>query len=416
MQITGQSWLVLTLTNSPFKLGLVSTLQWTPVLVLSLFAGVIADRFPKRKILIATQSSMAFLALVLAFLTLTGRVQYWHVLVTATLVGAVQAFDMPTRQAFVVEMTSKEDLLNAIALNSSIFNLARVVGPSLAGILIKYTGTGWAFFINGLSFFGVIYAFATMKVPDRVRPRGRSAVSEIRAGLSYIRRTPSILGLMILLGIIAMFALNFNILVPTLTRIVLHGDSSHYGFLMSAMGAGALLGSILLATFGGRGPRMKSILAGAIVLGLGEVSLLFVRGWTLSAMALFACGAAMVTFSASANTTIQVSVPDELRGRVMSVYSLVFGGGTPIGAFVAGTLAQNVGTSATFGIVGGIALATTLVMHLAHKLPAPPEQVAEPPAEALARSEVARPMETDPAQPPVSPAGPSPGADPSAGN
>ncbi len=405
---------MLTLTNSPFRLGLVSTLQWTPVLLLTLFAGVVADRLPKRKILVATQSCLAFLAFVLAFLTLTGRVQYWHVLVTATLVGTVQAFDMPTRQAFVVEMTSKEDLLNAIALNSSIFNLARVVGPSLAGIVIKYTGTGWAFFINGVSFFGVIYAFATMKAQDRVRPRERGAVDEIRAGLGYIRRTPSVLGLMILIGIIATFALNFNILVPTLTRIVLHGDSSQYGFLMSAMGTGALLGSILLATFGGRGPQMRFILAGAVVLGLGEVSLLFVRGWTLSAITLFVCGAAMVAFSASANTTIQVSVPDELRGRVMSVHAFVFGGVTPIGAFIAGTLAQNVGAPTTFGIVGGVALATTLVMRLTHKLPAPPEQAAEPPAGALARSDAVRALRTDPAEiPAAATSGPPRDRDPS---
>ncbi len=399
MQITGQSWLVLTLTNSPLKLGIVSTLQWTPVLLLSLFAGVLADRLPKRKILIVTQSSLAFLALALGFLTLTGRVQYWHVLITATLVGAVQAFDMPTRQAFVVEMTSKEDLLNAIALNSSIFNLARVIGPSLAGLVIEYTGIGWAFIINGVSFFGVIYAFATMRIPDRVRPRTRSAVTDIRAGLSYIGRTPSVLGIMVLLGIISTFALNFNVLVPTLTRIVLHGQASQYGFLTSAMGVGALLGSVILATFGGRGPQMRSLLAGAIVLGLGEFSLLFAKGWTLSAVALFVCGAAMVTFSASANTTIQVSVPDELRGRVMSVHALVFGGTTPIGAFITGLLAQNLGTSIAFGLAGGIAVLTALVMHLTGRLPAPPEAAGEPRPEDIARTDVARPPETDPAQP-----------------
>lgn len=362
MQATGQSWLVLDLTNSPFKLGLISTLQWTPVIFLTLFAGVVADRLPKRRILIATQSTLSLLAFVLAFLTLTGRVQYWHVLVIGTVTGIVQAFDMPTRQAFVVEMASKEDLLNAIALNSSIFNLARVVGPALAGVVIKLTGTGWAFFFNGVSFFAVIAAFIVMDVPDRVRPRGKNAIAEIRTGLRYIGRTPTVLGVMILLGVISTFALNFNILVPTLARIVLGGDSSQYGFLMSVMGAGALLGSVLLATFGGRGPQVRAMLLGSALLGVAEVSLFFLHGWTASAIALFFAGAAMVAFTASANTTVQVSVPDELRGRVMSVYSLVFAGVTPIGSFITGSLAQKVGTAETFGISGGIALATVVVM------------------------------------------------------
>lgn len=397
MQITGQAWLVLTLTNSPFKLGLVSTLQWLPALFLTLYAGVTADRLAKRKILIVTQSTLALMAFVLAFLTLTGRVQYWHILIIATIVGTAQAFDMPTRQAFVVEMASKEDLLNAIALNSSIFNLARVAGPALAGIVIKAFGTGWAFFLNGVSFFGVIYSFFAMSLPDRVRPRERSALGEIRTGLGYVGRTPAVLGVIVLLGLISTFSLNFQVLVPLLARNVLHGDSRQFGFLMSAMGAGALLGSVLLATFGGRGPQMKLILAGATVLGLGQVVLLAVRGWTLSAIALFVCGAAMVTFSASSNTTIQVSVPDELRGRVMGVYSLVFGGVTPIGAFITGTLAQHLGARVTFAVAGAIALLTTAVMSASGKLRAPSPVVPAAPPEARPLSETPRPPETDPA-------------------
>jgi len=373
MQTTGQSWLVLQLTNSPFKLSLVSTVQWTPVLFLTLYAGVVADRLPKRRILVVTQAALAFLAFVLGLLTLTGRVRYWHVLVTATLSGIVQAFDMPTRQAFVVEMTSREDLLNAIALNSSIFNLARVVGPSLAGLVIKLTGTGWAFVFNGLSFLPVVWAFAVMDVPDRVRPKQRGAWEEVRTGLAYIRSTRIVLGTMVLLGVISTVALNFNILIPTLAKMVLHGDSSQFGFLLSAMGAGALFGSTLLATFGGRGPQLKTIIGGAVLLGVSEASLAFVRGFYPSAVILFISGAAMVTFTASSNTTIQVTAPDELRGRVMSVYALVFAGVTPIGAFLTGILAEGFGTSATFGIAGGVAALTTLVMVVFRQLPSPRE-------------------------------------------
>lgn len=383
MQSTGQQWLVLTLTNSPLKLGLVASAQWTPVLFLALFAGVVADRLPKRKILIVTQSLLAVLALALGALTVTGRVQYWHVLVAATLTGCVQAFDMPTRQAFVVEMTSRDDLLNAIALNSTIFNLARIVGPSLAGLVIEATGTGWAFILNGLSFLPVVLAFAAMKVPDRVRPHSRSALDEIRTGLDYVRRTPTIMGILTLLGIISIFALNFNVLVPTLVRITLGGGASQYGFLLSVMGTGALLGSIVLATMGGSGPRMQAVVGGAMLLGAGELALFATSGWAASAAALFVCGAAMVTFSASANTTIQVTAPDELRGRVMSVHSLVFTGVTPVGAFIAGTLAQYLGARATFGIVGGIALVTTVTMRLAKLLPAPPGTETAPEKEGL---------------------------------
>ncbi len=367
MQITGQAWLVVTLTNSPFRLGLISTVQWLPVLILSLYAGVVADRLPKRKILIVTQSALSLLAFVVALLVLTGRVRYWHLLVAATLAGTAQAFDMPTRQAFIVEMTSKEDLLNAIALNSSIFNLARVVGPALAGVVIEAVGTGWAFFLNGVSFFGVIYAFFAMTGTDRVTVSRRDITGDILTGLRYIRSTPFILGLMILLGVVSAFSLNFNVLVPLLAKDVLRGDSRLYGLLMSVMGSGALLGSLSLATFGGRGARVRTILAAVTALGLSEGALLLARqpgppGVVFSAATLFASGSAMVAFSTSANTAIQTAAPDELRGRVMSVHTLVFMGVTPLGALLTGTLAEHLGTPPTFGIAGAVALAAAAAM------------------------------------------------------
>jgi len=398
MQMTGQSWLVLTLTNSPFWLGLVGTLQWTPSLLLSLYAGVIVDRFPKRRILLVTQSLLATLAMVLAVLTLTGYVRYWHVLIIAALVGCVQVFDMPARQSFVVEMTGKEDLLNAIALNSTIFNLARVVGPAVAGLVVNALGTGWAFFLNSLSFLGVIYSLAVMDVPDVARRRlTRKAFREIAEGLRYVKGQPTLSGVLILLGLVSTFALNFSVLVPTLARNVLGGDSGQYGLLMSAMGAGALVGSVALATFGGSGSRMGLIRAGSMVLGLGEIALCFVRGWGVSAVMLAVCGAAMVTFSASTNTTIQVIVPDELRGRVMSLHALVFAGVTPLGSFLTGSLAQELGVSATFGLVGAVAVLSTLVMTLSGRVPDPTPTSAVSPASPSAPEAV------------VSPGAPSPG-------
>ncbi len=373
MQTTAQSWLVLTLTNSPFKLGLISTLQFAPVLVLSLYAGVLADRLPKRRILVVTQTSLAVFALVLGLLTLTGHVQFWHVACLATLVGVVQAFDGPARQSFFVEMTSREDLLNAIALNSTIFNLARVVGPALAGLLIKAIGTGWAFVANGVSFFAVIYALLVMTVPDVAHAVRRSAVQEIRIGLAYIAGTPPVLGIIVLLGFVSTFALNWSVLVPLLARNVLGLDASGYGLLMSAMGTGALIGSVALATYGGPGPQMKPLLAGVTALGLGEVVLALIHSPILAAVVLFGCGAGMVIYLASSNTTVQATVPDDLRGRVMSVYFLVFGGVTPFGAFLVGTAAEHVGTSLTFGLAGGVTLLVTVVMLLMRRLPAPPE-------------------------------------------
>jgi MFS family permease len=361
MQMTAQAWLVLTLTGSALKLGLVSALQFTPVLLLTLYAGVLADRFPKRKILLLTQVSLALFAFALAFLTLSGQVRFWHVACLAALSGTARAFDAPARQSFFVEMTGKEDLLNAVALNSTIFNLARVVGPALAGVTIKALGTGWAFLINGLSFFAVIYALWVMTVPDRARRAGgRSALGEIREGLAYIRGTPAVLGVIVLLGAISTLALNLNVLVPLLAREVLELDSSGYGFLMSALGAGALLGSVGLATYGTEGRQARLIVAGAVLLGTGEVALGLVGSPVLAAVVLFGCGAAMVTYLASSNTSVQTAVPDELRGRVMSVYFLVFGGVTPLGAFLTGALAERLGTPAAFGVVGSLSVMAAL--------------------------------------------------------
>jgi len=373
MQMTAQSWLVLTLTESPFKLGLVGSLHFAPMIVFTLYAGVLADRLPKRRIIIATQSSMAVCALVLAALTLSGHVRYWHVLVLAALVGTARAFDTPARQAFFVEMVGREDLLNAIALNSSVFNLARVIGPALAGLVIKMLGTGWAFLGNGLSYFAVIAALAAMDIPDRVRPGRTGAAKDIAVGLGYVRRTPSVLGIIALLGVVGVFTLNLNVLVPLLARHVLGLDSSGYGFLMASMGVGALTGAIALATYGGRGPQVRLLVAGAVMLGVGETILGLIGGFASAAVVLFACGLSLVIYLASSNTTVQAVVPDELRGRVMSVYFLVLGGTAPLGAFISGTMAEHLGVPTTLWALGGITVAATVVMAFVGVLPAPPD-------------------------------------------
>jgi len=365
MQMTAQSWLVLTLTESPLKLGLVNSLQFAPMLVFTLYAGVLADRLPKRRIVMTTQAAMALCALVLAGLTLGGWVRYWHILVLAALVGTARAFDTPARQAFFVEMVGREDLM-------SVFNLARVVGPALAGLVIKLIGTGWAFLANGLSYFAVIYALAMMDIPDRVRPARTGAIRDIAAGVAYVRGTPSVFGIIALLGVVGTLALNLNVLVPLLARGVLGLDSSGYGFLMAAMGTGAFTGALALATFAGRGPQVRLLIGAAALLGVGEVVLGSAGGFGPAGVILFACGLALVTYLASSNTTVQAIVPDELRGRVMSLYFLVLGGTAPLGAFIAGAMAEHLGTQATLWSLGGLTAAATAAMGLAGALPAPP--------------------------------------------
>jgi MFS family permease len=366
MQSTGQAWLVLVLTDSPFLLGLITALQWAPVLIFTLLAGALADRFPKRNLLVATQASLMVLAFVLSALTLTNHVRYWHVAILATLLGVVNAFDGPTRQAFVVEMVGKDDLMNAIALNSTVFNIARIIGPAAAGLVTKEFGPGWAFFANGASFIAVIAALLAMDTEGRRRVEvpHRGIVEDVREGIAYIARTPVVLTIILLLGLISTFTLNFNIWVPLLARQVLHGDAGLYGFLMSAMGAGALVGAVALAFVSGRGPQRRLLAAGAILVSASELALTVVRHNFVAAAVLALAGWSMLIYTANSNITVQVTVPDHLRGRVMSVYFLVFAGVTPFGAIFAGSIAQRFGTPTSLAAGGVVGLLSTAVVGL----------------------------------------------------
>jgi len=362
MQTTGQSWLVLILTNSPFLLGLISALQFTPVLIFSLIAGAVADRVPKRQMLVVTQTTLMLLAFILSVLTLTGRVRYWHIAVLAALLGLTNAFDGPTRQAFVVEMVGgKDDLMNAIALNSAIFNVARIVGPAVSGLVTKKFGPGWAFFANGVSFLAVIFALIAMRIdkPTHGQAVHRSIAADVREGIGYIGRTPLVLTVILLLGLVSIFTLNFNVFVPLLAKDILKGDAGLYGYLMSAMGLGALAGAIGLAFISSRGPQRQLLATGAALVSAAEVALAFVRHSSVAAVDLAVAGLAMITFTATSNTTVQVTVPDRLRGRVMSVYFLVFAGVTPFGALFAGSLAEKFGTPAAMAVGGTAGLIST---------------------------------------------------------
>lgn len=355
MQRIAQSWLVLQLTNSPFLLGVVAMLQWLPVLCLSLIGGVVADRVNKRGLIVVTQTVQMLQALALGVLVLAGVVRFWHVAVLAMTLGVASAFDMPTRQAFIFEMVEGTDTMNAVALNSTLVNVARLIGPAVAGITIGWIGMAPAFLANGVSFIPVIVALLLMRVqPTRSVHAATGVLTHLREGIAYLGRTPAVLQVIVLLAAQSIFVMNFTLLSSVLAKDVLHAGPAGFGLLMSSLGAGALAGAITVASLAHLGPRPAFLFGGAAVLAGAEVVLAGVTRFPAAAVTLGVAGASMVLFTATVNTTLQLNVPDHLRGRVMSMYSLVMGGLTPIGSLLAGTLAQIWGAPGAF-LVGGLA-------------------------------------------------------------
>jgi MFS family permease len=371
MQTTAQAWLVLTLTNSPFLLGTISVLQWVPVTLLSLVGGAFADRFAKRRVLILTQTTLMLQALVLALLTYTHVIQYWHVAALAALLGLVNSVDMPTRQSFFVEMVDRKDLMNAIALNSALVNVGRVIGPAVAGVIIATAGVPAAFLFNGMSFIGVIAALTAMRTKSADQRARQPLLGQIREGLSYVRRTSDILTTLVLLALISTFVLNFNILIPVMARQVLGGTARTFGLLMAALGAGSFIGAMSLAATSRRGPTTALIYTGATAVSLMVLVLGFARGFLVTAALAFVAGLGMITFAATSNSFVQVLVPDDLRGRVMSIYSTLFAGSSPLGALLIGGTMDLWGPRAGFLIGGSLGLLATAAVALwARTLPA----------------------------------------------
>ncbi len=366
MQSVAQGWLVLELTGDPVYLGLVAAAQFTPVLVLGLFGGVVADGLPKRRTLVFTQAIAMTLALVLFALTATGSVTVEQVLGLAFLLGCVNAIDMPTRQSFAVEMVGRDDIGNAVALNSAVFNGARVLGPAIAGLTIGATSVASAFLLNGISFLAVIVAYLRMDegslaVPPRLaRPATvRDVLTHLRVGLAYVRGTPAVLVPIVVIGLVSTFGMNFQVLIPPLAKDLLKVGATGYGFLMAASGLGSLAAALTIAF--GRGNRVALIGFGAALTGLAQLVLAASGSFSLSLVAMFGAGLGAIAMAATANTTIQLTVPDELRGRVMSVYTTVFAGSTPIGGLVAGGLASRLGVPEAIGIGAGLSLLVGLV-------------------------------------------------------
>jgi MFS family permease len=362
MQQVAQAWLVLQLTHDPFWLGVVAAAQFIPVMILGLFAGVLADTLPKRQTLIAVQAVMMTLAAILAVLTATGLVTVPIILLLALLLGCANAVDMPVRQSFAVEMVGRDDIGSAVALNSAMFNGARIVGPAVAGLTIGLVGVAAAFAINAISFLAVIIGLLAMRdselrsSPLIERPRSVGAVVEhLREGYDYVRGTPLVLLAVLVVGLVSTFGMNFGVVIPTLTQEQLLSDAAGYGFLMAASGVGSLAAALWLA-FGGA-PRPSRMAWGAMLLGVGEVLLAISHSYPLSLLLMVGVGFGAIAMAATANTTLQLASPDRLRGRVMSFYTTIFAGSTPIGGLLMGGIASAAGIAISMAVGGLLSLA-----------------------------------------------------------
>jgi MFS family permease len=362
MQTLAQAWLVYRLTGSSLLLGSVGFASQFPVFLVAPLGGMVADRHNRQRIVIATQVASMILALILAALTLTGTVLVWHIFVLAALLGVVNAFDIPGRQSFLVDMVGKEDLMNAIALNSSMFNGARIIGPAIAGILVAKIGEGWCFFANGVSYIAVIVGLLMMRVP---RPSRRaveaSPLAHMIEGFRFVRHTTPIRAILLLLGLVSLVAMPYTVLMPIFADKVLHGGARGLGILMGATGIGALLGALTLASRTGVHGLGRWVAFSCAGFGISLILFSFSTHFWLSAALLLPVGFGMMLQMSSSNTLIQAMVPDHLRGRVMAVYSMMFMGMAPFGAFFAGALADRLGAPITVAMgavaaIGGAAL------------------------------------------------------------
>ena len=370
MQTVAQSWLVYKMTGSGLLLGAVGFASQIPVFLVAPIGGITADRANRQRVVIATQTASMILAFILAALTLTHKVQVWHIFVLAALLGVVNAFDIPGRQSFLVDMVGKDDLMNAIALNSSMFNGARVIGPAVAGILVARFGEGWCFFSNGVSYIAVI-AGLMMMVNVQARARASSKTPPLEhliEGFQFVERTAPIRALLLLLGLVSAVGMPYTVLMPIFADKILHGGGQEFallihshdlgavrlGILMGATGVGALLGALTLAMRSGVKGLSRWVSVCCAGFGVSLILFSFSKSFWISVALLLPVGYFIMLQMASSNTLIQVMVPDQLRGRVMSVYSMMFMGMAPLGALMGGALADRLGAPRTVGI-GGIA-------------------------------------------------------------
>ncbi|MCX6462131.1 MAG: MFS transporter [Pseudonocardiales bacterium] len=363
MQRVAQDWLVLDLSGgSASALGVAAALQFSPTLVLSLWGGVLADRLDKRRALMVLQGAMGLCALVLGVAVVSGVVALWHVYVLCLLLGCFSALDVPVRQSFVSELVGPDQLGNAVALNSLTFNLARIVGPSVAGVMIGLTGTGWVFLVNAVSFAAVITGLALMDPARLFRgdPVSR-APGQLREGLRYVRGRPDLVAVLTLVFLVSTFGINFFLTLPLLTRNVFGLGADAYGLLTTLLAVGSVGGAVLAARRSRR-PRLRLVVGAALAFGVLVVVAGAVPGYLAACVVMVPLGLAALTFTTAANSLVQMSVEPALRGRVMGLYILLFLGGTPVGAPLLGLLAEVYGGRAPLLLGGAVTLLSVLVV------------------------------------------------------
>ncbi len=351
IQSTAQGWLVYQLTGSKVLLGTVAAVGSLPMLLLSIWGGSVADRHPKRTVVFLTQTGMMLLAFVFATLVWSGRIQPWHILVLSALGGVAMAFDMPARQAFTVEMTSRKDLMNAVSLNSSIVNGARVIGPAVAGFLIAHVGMAICFFLNGLSYFAVLGGLLLMRLPRFVPPaEPASARRHVLEGFVYVMGHRRLRMLLLLFGVVGIFGWSYSVLLPAYAMDILHVGERGYGALLSANGLGALLGALTVATYANRLRPRRLILGGLWLFSAMLLLLAVVRWFPLVLVCMALGGWGMLLYFSTTNTLLQISVSDAMRGRVMGIWALLFGGMMPLGGLESGLLSHAVGVPWTVAV------------------------------------------------------------------
>ncbi len=369
MQNIAQPWLAYKLTDSALLISLVGALQYLPMLLFALVAGVCVDRWSKKKILLFTQSASLVIVLALALLVSTGTIQYWHLLVAATALGCVNTLDMPARQAFLSELVPKEELMDAIALNSAVFNMARTIGPAVAGVVMEVWGIGVCFYVNAFSFGAVVVSLLFIHPHPSVRPAGElpklpDMKRDINEGLRYMKEKKILLLTLMGLFTVGTFALNFSVLVPVFSKTVLSQQETGYGFLMSCMGIGSFVGAMLVAAQSKKKPSGLVLYGFPVLAGISLIALALTRTYALSCVAIAFAGYFIIRYTATANSTLQTNSDPEHLGRVMSAYTLVFAGTSPIGNLFAGSIAQKFGAPAGFLACGGVILALLIPINL----------------------------------------------------
>jgi len=357
MQRTAQQWLVYSLTNSAWLLGLLGVCQQLPMLLFSLISGVYVDKYPKKKILLVTQTLQMLQALMLAVLVWLGLVKYWHVFILASLLGLSNTFDMPTRQTFFIELVGRKDLKNAIGLNSTIENIARVAGPALAGIIMARFGIALCFLLNSLSFIAVIFSLTRIKhYAENVRTKQQRIRDEIVDGLKYVKQNENIFYAILVTAIIGTFAMNTNVIFPVLARVVHHQEAQGFSFMVSAMGVGALIGSLIFAARSRSQTPRNGIILNGLLLSASLILTGVARNYYLTLALIALIGVFNIMFMATVNSTLQLKASDSFRGRVISVYYLVLTGSSPIGNFATGYVAQHLGPANSLYLGGLVSI------------------------------------------------------------